>query len=96
VIIGEWTDRWFNTTYGLAPTTANVEGVFYKTYSTLEIMTNPVKTSEQFFYRRIFEDEYPGRGGLVPYFWMPKYVDATDASARTLTLYDNTEEEWSD
>jgi asparagine synthase (glutamine-hydrolysing) len=45
------------------------------------------KTSEQIYYRTIFEKEYNGLGGIIPYFWMPKYVDATDASARTLKLY---------
>jgi asparagine synthase (glutamine-hydrolysing) len=44
---------------------------------------------EQFLYRSIFEKHYPGHGKLVPYFWMPKYVNATDASARTLALYNN-------
>jgi hypothetical protein len=28
-----------------------------------------------------------GMGDIIPYFWMPKYVDATDASARTLANY---------
>ena len=26
-------------------------------------------------------------GHLLPFFWMPKYVKATDSSARTLTEY---------
>jgi asparagine synthase (glutamine-hydrolysing) len=45
--------------------------------------------AEQYLYRSIFEKHYPGHGKLVPYFWMPKYVKATDASARTLALYNN-------
>lgn len=48
---------------------------------------NSPKTAEQFYYRKIFELEYPGLGNVVPYFWMPKYTQATDPSARTLTLY---------
>jgi asparagine synthase (glutamine-hydrolysing) len=48
---------------------------------------NPPKTAEQRWYREIFEEAYPGLGRLVPYFWMPKYVNATDASARTLDIY---------
>ena len=48
---------------------------------------NPPQTAEQRWYRRIFEEAYPGLGHLVPYFWMPKYVEAKDASARTLDLY---------
>jgi asparagine synthase (glutamine-hydrolysing) len=45
------------------------------------------KTAEQYYYRKIFEKHYPGQGKIVPYFWMPKYVNATDASARTLAIY---------
>lgn len=48
---------------------------------------NPPQTVEQRWYRIIFEEAYPGLGHLVPYFWMPKYVEAKDASARTLDLY---------
>jgi asparagine synthase (glutamine-hydrolysing) len=51
------------------------------------VRTNYPKTAEQFYYRLIFETCYPGQGKVVPYFWMPKYVDATDASARTLDIY---------
>jgi asparagine synthase (glutamine-hydrolysing) len=49
------------------------------------------KTAEQFYYRKIFETHYQGMGKIVPYFWMPKYVDAKDASARTLEIYEKTQ-----
>jgi asparagine synthase (glutamine-hydrolysing) len=45
------------------------------------------QTSEQYYYRKIFESHYSGMGKLLPYFWMPKYLDAKDASARTLDIY---------
>jgi asparagine synthase (glutamine-hydrolysing) len=45
------------------------------------------KTTEQFYYRKLYESYYPGTGALVPYFWMPRYVSAKDASARTLEIY---------
>jgi len=48
---------------------------------------NTPTTAEQAYYRKLFEDFYPGHGKIVPYFWMPKYVDANDASARTLEIY---------
>jgi asparagine synthase (glutamine-hydrolysing) len=48
---------------------------------------NPPQTDEQRWYRHIFEQAYPNRGDIVPYFWMPKYVEANDASARTLDIY---------
>ena len=47
-------------------------------------------TKEQAWYRKIFCDEYPDRDSVVPYFWMPIWVDATDASARTLQCYNYT------
>jgi len=45
-------------------------------------------TDEQKYYRILFELYYPNCGHIVPYFWMPKHVNATDASARTLAIYD--------
>jgi len=47
------------------------------------------KTAEQFLYRKIFETHYPEMAHVIPYFWMPKFVNATDASARTLDIYNN-------
>lgn len=48
---------------------------------------NPPITKEQKYYRYLFESYYPRCAQLIPYFWMPKYVNATDASARTLSFY---------
>jgi asparagine synthase (glutamine-hydrolysing) len=45
---------------------------------------NPPKTKEQRYYRMLFEEYYPGCAKIVPYFWMPKWVEATDPSARTI------------
>ena len=50
---------------------------------------NPPQTKEQIYYREIFEKEYPNCEKVIPYFWMPKFVDATDSSARTLDIYNN-------
>jgi asparagine synthase (glutamine-hydrolysing) len=52
------------------------------------VKTNVPKTDEQVYYRSLFESFYPGHGEVVPYFWMPRYVNATDASARTLAEYE--------
>ena len=51
---------------------------------------NCPQTSEQLYYRTIFESHYSGFSDVVPYFWMPKYVEATDASARTIHNNNNT------
>ena len=42
------------------------------------------KTKEQLFYRYLFETNYSGRENVIPYFWMPKWSNTTDPSARTL------------
>jgi asparagine synthase (glutamine-hydrolysing) len=44
-------------------------------------------TTEKWYYRSLFENLYPGLGKILPYFWLPRYVDAKDASARTLQIY---------
>jgi len=48
---------------------------------------NSPETMEQLYYRTIFDNLYPGQEHLIPYFWMPKYVYATDSSARSLDIY---------
>jgi asparagine synthase (glutamine-hydrolysing) len=42
---------------------------------------------EKAYYKRIFDQAYPNCEHILPYFWMPKYTNATDPSARTLTFY---------
>lgn len=49
---------------------------------------NKPTTSEQSYYRSIFNKYYKNSQHTIPHFWMPKYVDATDSSARTLHVYD--------
>jgi asparagine synthase (glutamine-hydrolysing) len=49
---------------------------------------NPPQTNEQRYYRSLFEADYQYCGNVVPYFWMPKYVQTTDPSARTILIQD--------
>jgi asparagine synthase (glutamine-hydrolysing) len=44
--------------------------------------------AEKAYYHSIYK-KYYGNFKCSPYKWMPKFVDATDASARTLTIYKN-------
>lgn len=48
---------------------------------------NTPKTKEGFYYRKIFEELFPGQSHFIPYLWMPKWTNATDPSARTLEHY---------
>ena len=43
--------------------------------------------TEKLYYKQIFDSFYPNCQHIVPYYWMPKYTNATDPSARTLDLY---------
>jgi len=45
------------------------------------------KCNEVDYYESLFQLSYPNLEHVIPYKWMPKYVDATDASARTLEMY---------
>ncbi len=58
-----------------------------KTYEKLSYDHNNPTTPEQKYYRHIFEKIYKGNGNIIPHFWMPNYVNASDASARTLSFY---------
>lgn len=48
---------------------------------------NLTTTNEQKYYRQIFEQYYPDNSSIVPYYWMPKFCEANDSSARTLKIY---------
>ena len=45
---------------------------------------------EKMYYKEIFDKEFPNCSHILPYFWMPKYIKATDPSARTLEVYHKT------
>ena len=55
--------------------------------NTIENCHNKPTTKEQLYYRNVFTKYYGENYKLIPYFWMPRFVDATDASARTLNIY---------
>ena len=61
-------------------------------YDELEPLANnefykPCIELEKRYYKEIFDKEYPNCGHILPYFWMPKYTNASDPSARTLDVY---------
>jgi asparagine synthase (glutamine-hydrolysing) len=49
----------------------------------------PSIETEKYYYKMIFDQFFPNCDKIVPYFWMPKYTDAKDPSARTLTFYES-------
>ncbi|XP_057683186.1 asparagine synthetase [glutamine-hydrolyzing] isoform X2 [Corythoichthys intestinalis] len=44
-------------------------------------------TKEAYYFRQVFEKHYPGHAELLPHFWMPRWIKATDPSARSLSIY---------
>ena len=50
---------------------------------------NPPTTAEQYYYRHLYNQHYVDASNTIPYMWMPKFVAASDASARTLQVYHN-------
>jgi len=50
---------------------------------------NNPDTKEKQYYIYLYDSYYLGTENVVPYFWMPKWVNATDASARTLDIYED-------
>lgn len=52
-----------------------------------DLRLNDPSTKEQEYYLYLFEKYYKYSSNLIPYYWMPKYVNATDSSARTLSIY---------
>ena len=62
--------------------TLNIEDSNYN-YNNINIP----KTKEQIYYRAIYDEAYPGTADIVPYFWMPRFIESSDPSARTLKIY---------
>jgi asparagine synthase (glutamine-hydrolysing) len=51
---------------------------------------NNVKPSiylEKKYYKEIFDNEFINCSHILPYYWMPKYTNTDDPSARTLEIY---------
>ncbi|XP_057211474.1 asparagine synthetase [glutamine-hydrolyzing] isoform X3 [Triplophysa rosa] len=48
---------------------------------------NPPTTKEGFYIRQTFEKMYPNHSEWIPHYWMPRWIEATDPSARTLSIY---------
>jgi len=48
---------------------------------------NKPLTDEQLYYRILYELYYPNTSNNIPYFWMPNFIEASDSSARTLSIY---------
>jgi len=42
------------------------------------------QTAEAYYYRTLFNQDYGSAENCIPYFWMPRWVNASDPSARTL------------
>lgn len=51
------------------------------------IAFTPSIATEKYFYKDIFSKLYPNCEHIVPYYWMPKYIQSSDPSARTLAIY---------
>jgi asparagine synthase (glutamine-hydrolysing) len=59
-----------------------------KTIETTNKPYEPCIEIEKLYYKQIFDGLYPNCSHILPYQWMPKYVDISlikDPSARTLT-----------
>jgi asparagine synthase (glutamine-hydrolysing) len=59
----------------------------YSKNSSLNETFTPSIELERRYYKEIFDNEFPNCGHIIPYFWMPKYINAIDPSARTLDVY---------
>ena len=47
----------------------------------------PTIELERRYYKELFDKFFPNCEHILPYFWMPRYTNAKDPSARTLDIY---------
>lgn len=66
---------------------ARKEGERQMQMKDISLTDNRQITGEAFWYREIWSEQYPAGAGnaVTPAMWMPRFVSATDPSARTLT-----------
>ena len=59
-------------------------------YASKKFNIKDKKIAEQYYYDKIFKYHYGSSeytSKIMPYKWMPKFIDAEDSSARTLKIY---------
>jgi asparagine synthase (glutamine-hydrolysing) len=60
---------------------------YYFTSDPNNVTYKPCIELEKKYYKEIFDKFYPNCEHILPYYWMPKYTNARDPSARTLEIY---------
>lgn len=58
----------------------------YEVMRNLYIINTPI-SKEAYYFRKLFNIYYPYGQHLIPYFWLPKWIDCKDPSARNLNIY---------
>ena len=54
-------------------------------YKNIEFINhNKPDLKESYYYRKIFHEYYPTRHNIIPHFWLPKWTNTKDPSAREL------------
>ncbi len=48
-----------------------------------------VPTKEAYFYRDVFQGMHPDHEFILPHYWMPRWTQTKDPSARTLKIYES-------
>ena len=78
-------NSWFEMAKAAGEATAGSKGWATRAAS---YTVNPPPTAEALWYRDLFHRDYPlVAAAVIPAMWMPRWVGATDPSARTLELY---------
>jgi asparagine synthase (glutamine-hydrolysing) len=49
-----------------------------------KVLLNKPQLKESYYYRKVFEKYYPNKSYTIPHFWMPKWTESVDPSAREL------------
>lgn len=63
--------------------------VILQEFIALKYGLQPSIELEKQYYKELFNIFFPNCEHVIPYYWMPKYTNATDPSARTLDNYNN-------
>ena len=85
-IIKDYLQSWMDRDSDFNKTIKQIQLEYYH-FNHFNHYNNLPLTIEQTYYRMIYNKHYKYTDNLTPYYWMPRFVDANDASARTLDIY---------
>lgn len=87
--VSSTSNSWFNIIQSHIDNIISDNDLHY--YSSLYPNLN-IFSKEQVYYLNIFNSFFPNQTGILPFYWLPKWSNSLDPSARTLSIYNDSDQ----